>query len=32
MSAGFTALDYDADHHLLYAAAQAEGLWRMVTK
>jgi hypothetical protein len=32
LSAGFTALDYDADHHLLYTAIQAEGLWRMVTK
>jgi hypothetical protein len=31
-SSGFTSLDYDADHALLYAAAQGEGLWRMVTK
>jgi hypothetical protein len=32
LSGGFTAADYDADHHLMYVAAQSGGLWRMVTK
>jgi hypothetical protein len=32
LSAGFTGVDYDPDHHLLYTAVQAAGLWRMVTK
>jgi hypothetical protein len=32
LSAGFTGIDYDPDHHLLYTSIQAEGLWRMVTK
>jgi hypothetical protein len=32
LSAGFTGVDYDSDHRLLYTAIQAEGLWRMVTK
>lgn len=32
LTAGFTGIDYDPDHHLLYTAIQAEGLWRMVTK
>jgi hypothetical protein len=31
-SAGGTDLAYDADHHLLYIAAQAAGLWRTVTQ
>ncbi|HEV8245759.1 MAG TPA: hypothetical protein VGP93_08320, partial [Polyangiaceae bacterium] len=30
-SAGGTNLAYDADHHLLYIATQAGGLWRTVT-
>jgi len=32
LTAGFTGVDYDLDHHVLYTAVQAAGLWRMVTK
>lgn len=32
LQAGANDADYDADHHVLYAALQGEGLWRMKTK
>jgi hypothetical protein len=28
---GINEVDYEADHHVIYAAFQAAGLWRMVT-
>jgi hypothetical protein len=32
LSAGFTSMDVDMDHHVLYSAIQAAGLWRVVTR
>jgi hypothetical protein len=32
LSAGANDMDYDGDHHVLYAALQGEGMWRVVTR
>ena len=32
LSAGVTEIQADTDHHIIYTAAQAAGLWRVVTE
>jgi hypothetical protein len=32
LTAGANDVDYDADHHVLYAAIQGAGMWRMKTR